>query len=87
MATFELCGASVNWHARTAGNTAEKINREALPPFSTTSALRLDRGQHFTYRLFDRTKDPAALDDAIAYERSAIAAGKNGGHGGRHLRA
>jgi hypothetical protein len=27
-----------------------------------------------SYRLFDRTKDPAALDDAIAYERSAIAA-------------
>jgi hypothetical protein len=27
-----------------------------------------------SYRLFDRTKDPAALDDAIAYERSAVAA-------------
>src|ERR1035437_3335143 len=27
-----------------------------------------------SYRLFDRTKDPAALDDAIACERSAIAA-------------
>jgi len=27
-----------------------------------------------SYCLFDRTKDPAALDDAIAYERSAIAA-------------
>ncbi len=27
-----------------------------------------------SYRLFDRTKDPTALDNAIAYERSAIAA-------------
>jgi hypothetical protein len=27
-----------------------------------------------SYRLFDRTKDPAALDDAIAFERNAIAA-------------
>ena len=27
-----------------------------------------------SYRLFDRTKDTAALDDAIAYERSAIVA-------------
>lgn len=27
-----------------------------------------------TYRLFDRTKDPQALDDAIGYERSAISA-------------
>jgi hypothetical protein len=27
-----------------------------------------------SYRLFDRTKDPAVLDDAIAFERSAIAA-------------
>ncbi len=26
------------------------------------------------YRLFDRTQDPAAFDDAIAYERNAIAA-------------
>jgi len=27
-----------------------------------------------SYRLFDRTKDPAALDDAMAYERGAMAA-------------
>jgi hypothetical protein len=27
-----------------------------------------------SYRLFDRSKDPAVLDDAIAYERGAIAA-------------
>jgi hypothetical protein len=27
-----------------------------------------------SYRLFDRTKDPTALDDAIGYERSAIVA-------------
>ena len=79
---FEQISAEINKLAdaaeKAAGSNQNKELKSTLTDLRILSNLALYHSRRIpaavSYRIFERTKDPSALDDAIRYERNAIQA-------------